>query len=1594
MHSSAGRAGSGRFTPRGGGRGGRAQGGRGSPSHSRGLGHDKRKEKGFYDGPRLSVYSDGSTNLLTWKTKMQMYLQRTYGVVAGDLLTEQGYRDFEVEPIVETILDMRERLVGEDNKARRQLEEKMLITAWESKMKEAQQKRMKYEESLPMIHAELMAAADDRVFQLWERSAEYSEAFSSVEDPLKLVRVIYETCVNSANQAEGEEDIRNDTVTTFYSMSQLQSETTMDFKRRIETQAVLVESKGGFGVNTDAIGVTTNVKAPDSLMANIMLKGLNLAVPRNFAYKTEVDRQVVFDPNQRPKTMEEILRSLSSIKDANMFSQMRTSNHANYALRGGRNNRGRSGRGGGRQRGGGPATTEARKEKLHKDQCRRCGEFGHWGNECPKSDKDIEDMRKETSDDKPEEEKKRSRMIRLPTAGNDDGDIEFYTSKMIRSELISKGKCHVVSKRVPENELIGFDTMSNVTIYTNQNYVEGVRKLKESIEVETMAGLYRLEYTALAKLDGKLVYFAPGGGINIQSAFEYRSLRRLGDDGHDYLQLEDGEELHFHWNEQLAVAHLEPVINRLEKMRNVVMATELRGRSLNQREIEAAVRARDFKERCMNRTSEEIVRTINNGVISGIRVSTQDVMNDLKLNGQLTREIKGKERQRLDQLLPRGFKYEDLLRKDKDTILHGDVVHYGKCSFLYLVDNVIGLQQSLEIRERNRTGAVLVRKLEAGVATYNAHRWRIMYYVSDSDTAVISAETSIKMMHVELEVKASGTHVKLAEICWQWAAARFRGIEAEFLQSTGIRLTSLAISRGIVWTVRQSNLFQTSIGFPGVSAFEGLTGVKPSAERFFRGKFGTICEVRVYRQTKDKRDEKTVTAMMIGMTGNLEGAMEFQSINTGKKISSAQWKEVRINEGIRSRFNYLADNETLKKAEEVDESEVKAIEEEFGMSNEILKEEDNSHVASTQNSIEAREELQYKSEKDLVREEYDAAIGDIRAVGLEEEFDGELATAKDESTQEATTGAVDYGPQVEEHAPGPPSTTEELQESRTMSMSLRQLFGIYFKKGSGRYFKSYHIQFKRALEKYGRKGVTTALEELRQLHEFRTWDAVKISTLSKEQRRRIIQSSLFFKEKFFADGSFDKLKARLVAGGHMQDKSLYDDLSSPTVNLASVFMVACVAARDGEYVMAVDVTGAYLNAKVKDEVLMRLNKPIADLLVRLDSKYEEYRNDDGSMVVKLNRALYGLVQSAKLWYEHLSGTLERNGYRKLESDECVFVKTDENGNLVKIVLHVDDMLVMCKDKGELIKFEKLLKGEYKDIKVSNGPIVSYLGMQFDFSKDGEVTITMPGYVKELIAYYGIEGNAVSPHTEKLFEINEESPLLSSEDQDAMRSATASLLYLARRTYPELLPVTAHLTTRVGKYTTEDEGKFVRAMKYLNTYPNGGVTLRAGSGDIQIHAYVDASHGVHADGRSHTGCVITLGSGSVFTRSGKQKAVSRSSTEAELIALSDSLPTILWARQFLKDMGIEIGPVQIHEDNTSTIALAERGKSNKGMTKHVKVRYFLVKQYIDEGEIEIRHTRTEDMWADLLTKPVMGSTFWRLLSKVTGQQRSKVGMGAD
>ena len=76
-------------------------------------------------------------------------------------------------------------------------------------------------------------------------------------------------------------------------------------------------------------------------------------------------------------------------------------------------------------------------------------------------------------------------------------------------------------------------------------------------------------------------------------------------------------------------------------------------------------------------------------------------------------------------------------------------------------------------------------------------------------------------------------------------------------------------------------------------------------------------------------------------------------------------------------------------------------------------------------------------------------------------------------------------------------------------------------------------------------------------------------------------------------------------------------------------------------------------------------------------------------------------------------------------------------------------------------------------------------------------------------------------------------------------------------------------------------------------------------NLEAHAYVDASYGVHADAKSHTGGIISIGRGATYVKSSKQKLVSKSSTEAELIGLSDMTSNIIWHRDFLLHQGYHI-----------------------------------------------------------------------------------------
>jgi hypothetical protein len=99
------------------------------------------------------------------------------------------------------------------------------------------------------------------------------------------------------------------------------------------------------------------------------------------------------------------------------------------------------------------------------------------------------------------------------------------------------------------------------------------------------------------------------------------------------------------------------------------------------------------------------------------------------------------------------------------------------------------------------------------------------------------------------------------------------------------------------------------------------------------------------------------------------------------------------------------------------------------------------------------------------------------------------------------------------------------------------------------------------------------------------------------------------------------------------------------------------------------------------------------------------------------------------------------------------------------------------------------------------------------------------------------------------------------------------------------------------------------------------------------------------------------------------------TESELVALDDALTTILWTLYFIEAQGYSIEQNIIFEDNMSTINLAVNGTfSSSKRTKHIKARYFFIKDKIEEGEVEIRYCPTEKMWSDVLNKPKQGGPF--------------------
>ncbi len=154
-----------------------------------------------------------------------------------------------------------------------------------------------------------------------------------------------------------------------------------------------------------------------------------------------------------------------------------------------------------------------------------------------------------------------------------------------------------------------------------------------------------------------------------------------------------------------------------------------------------------------------------------------------------------------------------------------------------------------------------------------------------------------------------------------------------------------------------------------------------------------------------------------------------------------------------------------------------------------------------------------------------------------------------------------------------------------------------------------------------------------------------------------------------------------------------------------------------------------------------------------------------------------------------------------------------------------------------------------------------------------------------------------------------------------------------------------------------------------------LTLVADEMNFIIRWYVDVSHQIHEDCRGQIGSLMTLGKRAAISSSNNMKCNTQSSTETGLISLHDKLPDIVWTRYFVECQGYDINECVVFQDTMSALSLEKNCpiSSSKRM-KHIKPKYFLIKDFYESGEIDLRYCLTDIMWADVLTKHLQGQKF--------------------
>ncbi|EAQ84333.1 hypothetical protein CHGG_08347 [Chaetomium globosum CBS 148.51] len=384
-----------------------------------------------------------------------------------------------------------------------------------------------------------------------------------------------------------------------------------------------------------------------------------------------------------------------------------------------------------------------------------------------------------------------------------------------------------------------------------------------------------------------------------------------------------------------------------------------------------------------------------------------------------------------------------------------------------------------------------------------------------------------------------------------------------------------------------------------------------------------------------------------------------------------------------------------------------------------------------------------------------------------------------------------------------------------------------------------------------------------------------------------------------------------------------------------------------------DAVNAFVNADLDEDVFMRM-----------PPGHRRHQT-----ILKLNKALYGLRRSPLLWQRTLSRALDNLGFKAVPHEPCAFTR-----NGVIIFFYVDDIVIAFREsqRQEALRTMIQLRTRYK---LTGGePLQWFLGMEILRDRSNRLLwLSQKSYIDKIATLAQTETASGSPMTKE--ELLPYEGIATARDVITYLRKIGSLLYDAVITRPDI----AFAVSRLARFTTNPGLAHQKAADRVLLYLKHTSTLAlqfGGADDLRIAS--DASFADNSLNRkSSQGYAMKLFGGLIAWRANKQDTVTTSTTEAELLALSQAAKEGLFVSRLLKELGVtlDLQRLVIEVDNTQTIRLVtEEIAKLKTNLRHVDIHNHWLRQEYAAGKIDVMYTKSAEMMADGLTKALVQEQF--------------------